>query len=192
MDIEAIVASEETMRRALIDLRPVDTRGNLANALRKYYEMRHGRVFPRLSEIEENRDRLRNLVYVYENGAKSPTDGIVFFGEGYCDENRISLDNCGFNKTVCGNCFIYDCGEHAPCRYVLYWCGENSPWSPFEKLLALGKHSIIVVFSKVFSMSQEIVPRILGQLNEHGYSLSRRQELDDKVQPWSWADGGAR
>jgi len=42
MDIEVIVASDEAMRRALIGLRPVDTRGNLANAVRKYYEMRRG------------------------------------------------------------------------------------------------------------------------------------------------------
>lgn len=48
MDIETIVASDEAMRRALIGLRPVDTRGNLANAVRKYYEMRRGIAFPHL------------------------------------------------------------------------------------------------------------------------------------------------
>ena len=186
MDIEVIVASDEAMRRALIDLRPVDTRGNLANAVRKYYEMRHGRVFPRLLEIEEQRDMLRNLVYVCEQGKQAPVDGIVFFGEGYGDSNRIALDD-KFEQT---DCFVYDCGEHAPYRYALYCCEFESPWSQLEKLLALGMHSIIVVFSK--GLPHACVARILGKLREHGYSLSRRRALDGKVHPQLWTTAVAR
>lgn len=48
MDIEAIVASDATMRQALIDLRSNDTHGGRANAVRKYYEMRRGKAFPRI------------------------------------------------------------------------------------------------------------------------------------------------
>lgn len=51
-DIEAIVASDATMRQALIKLRPGDTRGNRANAVRKYYEMRRGKVFPKIRDAE--------------------------------------------------------------------------------------------------------------------------------------------
>ena len=51
MDIEMVVASDVTMRQALIDLRPGDTRGNRANAVRKYYEMRWGMPFPRLRDF---------------------------------------------------------------------------------------------------------------------------------------------
>ena len=52
MDIEKIVASDATMRRVLINLRPGDTRGNRANAVRKYYEMRRGKVFPKIRDAE--------------------------------------------------------------------------------------------------------------------------------------------
>ena len=185
MDIEVIVASDEAMRRALIDLRPVDTRGNLANAVRKYYEMRHGRVFPRLIEIEEIRE-LRSLVYAPEQIEQVPADGIAFFGEGYGDSNRIALDD-KFEQT---DCFVYDCGEHAPYRYASYCCEFESPWVSLEKLLALGMHSIIVVFSK--GLPHACVARILGKLREHGYSLSRRRALDGKVHPQLWTTAAAR
>ena len=185
MDIEVIVASDEAMRRALIDLRPVDIRGNLANAVRKYYEMRHGRVFPRLVEIEEIRE-LRSLVYVPEQIEQVPADGIAFFGEGYGDSNRIALDN-KFEQT---DCFVYDCGEHAPYRYASYCCEFESPWVSLEKLLALGMHSIIVVFSR--GLPRASVARILGKLREHGYSLSRRRALDGKVHPQLWTTAAGR
>lgn len=45
VDIEAIVANDVAMRQALINLHPNDAHGTLANAVRKYYEMRRGRVF---------------------------------------------------------------------------------------------------------------------------------------------------
>ena len=185
MDIEVIVASDEAMRRVLIDLRPVDIRGNLANAIRKYYEMRHGRVFPRLIEIEEIRE-LRSSVYVPEQIEQVPADGIAFFGEGYGDSNRIALDN-KFEQT---DCFVYDCGEHAPYRYASYCCEFESPWVSLEKLLALGMHSIIVVFSR--GLPRASVVRILGKLREHGYPLSRRRALDGKVHPQLWTTAATR
>jgi len=50
VDIEAIVATDVTMRLSLIALHPEDAHGNRANAVRKYYEMRRGRVFPRVRD----------------------------------------------------------------------------------------------------------------------------------------------
>ncbi len=50
IDMEAIVASDVTMRQALIDLRAGDVHGGRANAVRKYYEMRRGNPFPRLRD----------------------------------------------------------------------------------------------------------------------------------------------
>jgi hypothetical protein len=48
MGIETIVATDAIMRQALIDLRSSDTHGGRANAVRKYYEMRRGKPFPRI------------------------------------------------------------------------------------------------------------------------------------------------
>ena len=50
MEIETIVASDIVMRQALIALREGDTRGGRANAVRKYYEMRIGRIYPRICD----------------------------------------------------------------------------------------------------------------------------------------------
>ena len=56
MDIETIVAADASMRQALLDLRPGDTRRNRANAIRKYYEMRRGIVFPKIKDIEKGEE----------------------------------------------------------------------------------------------------------------------------------------
>ena len=50
MEIETIVSSDGVMRQALIALRDGDTRGGRANAVRKYYEMRIGRIYPRIRD----------------------------------------------------------------------------------------------------------------------------------------------
>lgn len=49
--IEMIVSSDVQMRSALIKLQVTDHHGNCSNAVRKYYEMRHGKKFPRVDSI---------------------------------------------------------------------------------------------------------------------------------------------
>lgn len=51
VDIETIVATDVTMRLALMALRSDDAHGNRANAVRKYYEMRRGYEFPRIRDL---------------------------------------------------------------------------------------------------------------------------------------------
>lgn len=50
--LESIVATKESMLVALKKLLQHDTHGALQNAVRKYYEMRHGTVFPRIRDVE--------------------------------------------------------------------------------------------------------------------------------------------
>ena len=50
VDVETIVRTDITMRLALMALHPGDAHGNRANAVRKYYEMRRGRIFPRIRD----------------------------------------------------------------------------------------------------------------------------------------------
>ena len=54
--IDTIVSSTANMREALATLRQNDVRGNRANAVRKYYEMRNGAVFPRMREAASQAD----------------------------------------------------------------------------------------------------------------------------------------
>lgn len=48
-NIDAIVSTDASMRTALLDLRSGDSHGTRANAVRKYYEMKNGKSFPKLS-----------------------------------------------------------------------------------------------------------------------------------------------
>ena len=54
--IDTIVSSTANMREALATLRQNDVRGNRANAVRKYYEMKNGAVFPRMREAASQAD----------------------------------------------------------------------------------------------------------------------------------------
>ena len=56
MDIDTIVSSTANMREALTTLHQNDVRGNRANAVRKYYEMENGVVFPRMREASSHPD----------------------------------------------------------------------------------------------------------------------------------------
>ena len=186
MDIEAIIASDEAMRRALIELNPVDTRGNLANAVRKYYEMRRGLVFPPLKEASAVVDdsgvskppksksatkhpRRHVLVYVCRKGERGldsfTADGLVVFGEGYGDPGHSGLDEM-FGQP--GDGLLYDCGEDAPYRYAYYVATDyDQPWIPVEELLKRGCRSIIIDFSRNMPNAfRTSTPRLL---REHGY-----------------------
>lgn len=52
MNIESMVSTDIKIRRALLRLRASDHHGNCSNAVRKYYEMRHGNVFPKIRDVE--------------------------------------------------------------------------------------------------------------------------------------------
>lgn len=51
-DLETIVSTSGNVLDALYRLIPYDHNGNLANAVRKYYEMRHGYRFPKLNKAK--------------------------------------------------------------------------------------------------------------------------------------------
>ena len=54
--IDTIVSSTANMREALTALQQNDVRGNRANTVRKYYEMKNGAVFPRMREVASQAD----------------------------------------------------------------------------------------------------------------------------------------
>lgn len=55
--LDVIVADDEEMYRAIIDLQKVDNPKHTPrqNALRKYYAFKNGREFPRVADYERNR-----------------------------------------------------------------------------------------------------------------------------------------
>ena len=56
MGIDTIVSSTANMREALTAIRRNDVHGTCANAIRKYYEMKNGAVFPRMREASSQAD----------------------------------------------------------------------------------------------------------------------------------------
>lgn len=71
--IDTIVYSTANMREALTALRQNDVRGNRANAVRKYYEMKNGAVFPRMREAVSQVDSSDFILEMME--ATEKTDG---------------------------------------------------------------------------------------------------------------------
>ncbi len=187
-DIETIVSTDANMRDALLNLRSDDVKGNLANAVRKYYEMRRGVVFPPLKKVlavasdsgtskppkskgGKGHSQRHVLVYICrkgESGLDSFTaDGIVIIGEGYGDPEHSGLDEM-FGRPI--DDFFYDCGEDAPYRYAYYECNNwQSPWIPVEKLLERGCRSIIIDFSH--NMPDDFRVSIPRLLREHGHFI---------------------
>lgn len=56
-DLDVIVANDEEMYKAIIELQKVDNPKHTPrqNALRKYYTFRNGKEFPRVADYEKNR-----------------------------------------------------------------------------------------------------------------------------------------
>ena len=56
-DLDIIVADDETMYQAILELQKVDNPAHTPrqNALRKYYTFRNSKEFPRISEYEKTR-----------------------------------------------------------------------------------------------------------------------------------------
>ena len=71
--IDTIVSSTANMREALATLRQNDVRGNRANAVRKYYEMKNGAVFPRMREAASQADSSDFILEMMD--ATEETDG---------------------------------------------------------------------------------------------------------------------
>lgn len=56
-DLDDIVADDETMYKAIIELQKIDNPAHTPrqNALRKYYAFKNGKEFPRISDYEKTR-----------------------------------------------------------------------------------------------------------------------------------------
>lgn len=189
VNIETIVSTDKNMRDALLSLRPNDVRGNRANAVRKYYEMRRGVAFPLLRDapaVADNsgtskklkaKGKTKNsqrhvLIYVCrkgESGLDSFTaDGLVIFAGGYGDPDQSGLKG-RFGAPI--DHFFYDCGEASPYRYAYYECNNlQSPWIPVELLLKRGCRSIIIDIGHGM-FDDSIRDSISRLLREHGHFI---------------------
>ena len=189
-DIETIVSTDTNMRDALLSLRPNDVRGNRANAVRKYYEMRRGVAFPPLRDapaVADNsgtskklktKGKTKNsqrhvLIYVCrkgESGLDSFTaDGLIIFAGGYGDSNNHSGLKGRFGAPI--DDYFYDCGEASPYRYAYYECNNmHSPWIPVELLMKRGCRSIIIDIGHGM-FDDSIRGSISRLLREHGYFI---------------------
>ena len=191
-DIETIVSTDTNMRDALLKLRPDDVRGNRANAVRKYYEMRNGVEFPPLREApavvgdsgaskhpksksESGHSQRHVLVYVCQKGESGldsfTADGLIIFADGYGDHDHSGLKG-RFGAPI--DNFFYDCGEDAPYRYAYYECNNwQSPWIPVELLLKRGCRSIIIDLrlGEPHGMPDDFRVSIPRLLREHGHFI---------------------